>query len=246
VVWLKKARLAAHVVWGVTLCAAAFPWSNAETRQRHIRRWSHKLLGLCGVELDVSELAPLARGDGGAAGLMVIANHISWLDVYLINAWHPVRFVAKSEIRSWPVIGWLCARTGTFFIDRNRKRDTRRMLHDLVECMQQGDIVCVFPEGTTGDGLDVLPFHANLMQAPLHAGVTVQPVGLRYLDATTGEWTPAPAYIGELTLLESLDAILRAPPMRARLTVGAPLPVGEDHTRREVAELGRNAIRDLL
>ncbi|WP_428852397.1 lysophospholipid acyltransferase family protein [Imbroritus primus] len=247
-IWLKKARLAGHIVWGVTICAVVFPWSGHAARHRHIRRWSQRLLELCGVRLEVRELAPLARGrndTGGERGFMVIANHISWLDIYLINAWQPVRFVAKSEIRNWPVIGWLCAKTGTFFIDRNRKRDARRMMHDLVEHMQHGDIVCVFPEGTTGDGRDVLPFHANLMQAPLHAGVPVQPVGLRYLDEQTGEWTPAPAYIGELTLLQSLDAILRAPPIRARLTVGEPLPTDE-RTRRELAELGSDAIRRLL
>lgn len=253
-IWLKKARLAGHILWGVVICAVAFPWARPSTRERYIQRWSHQLLRLCGVELEVRALAPLARSvdhsanhsESHAHGCMVISNHVSWIDIYVINAWQPMRFVAKSEIRQWPVIGWLCAKAGTFFIDRNRKRDTRRMMHALVERMQQGDIVCVFPEGTTGDGRDVLPFHANLMQAPLHAGVPVQPIGLRYLDVRTGEWTPIPAYVGDLTLLQTLDAILRAERLKVRLTIGAPLHIEEEHTRRELAELGREAIRELL
>jgi len=159
----------------------------------------------------------------------------------VIHSWRPVRFVAKSEIRSWPVIGWLCEKTGTLFIERARKRDAHRMLHDITDVMLQGDLVGVFPEGTTTDGSDVLPFHANLMQAPISGGVPVLPMGLSYVDAATGKATLAPAYIGDLSLLDCLNAVLRAPRIKARLAIG-PLLYPASDSRRELASSARQVV----
>jgi 1-acyl-sn-glycerol-3-phosphate acyltransferase len=245
-VWVRKVRMLFHIARGVIVCATVFPWISWETRRRLIREWSLKLLSICGIRLDVRERAPMARGLSGTGGFMLIANHISWIDIYVLNAWYPVRFVAKSEIRAWPVIGWLCEKTGVLFIDRNKKRDALRMMQHLVERMQAGDVVCVFPEGTTSDGRGLLPFHANLMQAPVAAGVPVQPAGLRYVDAATGEWTGAPAYIDDITMWEAFESVLKSPPILARLTIGEPIVPAERTTRHELAELGSEAIRKLL
>jgi 1-acyl-sn-glycerol-3-phosphate acyltransferase len=107
--------------------------------------------------------------------------------------------------------------------------------------MRQGDLVCVFPEGTTTDGSKVLPFHANLMQAPVAAGLPVQPVSLSYLDATTGQPSLAPAYIDDITLMECLNAILKSPPIKVRLTVGPQL-LAREASRRELAEAAREVV----
>lgn len=233
---LRKLALCLHLLRGVLTCALLFPWCGARAREDHIRRWSRRLLRICGVELELMGAVPETR-----RGAMVVANHISWLDIFVIHSWYPARFVAKSEIRGWPVVGWLCEKTGTLFIERGRKRDAHRVLHDITDCMLQGDRVCVFPEGTTSDGTDLLPFHANLMQAPLSGGLPVLPVALVYVDAATGQRTTAPAYIGEMTLLQTLDAILRAPPMRAQLRFAEALQ-GNDASRRLLAERAREAI----
>ena len=240
-IWLRKTALILHLLRGLVTCAVLFPWLGVESRQWHIRRWSRRLLGICGITVEVQGLQP---GQAPPHGAMVVCNHISWLDIYVINSWQPVRFVAKSEIRDWPVIGWLCAQTGTIFIERARKRDAHRVLHAITDVMLQGDLVCVFPEGTTTDGASVLPFHANLMQAPISGGLPVQPVGLAYLDAATGQPTTAPAYIGDLTLLQTLDAILRAPPIIARLCF-APALTATSASRRELAEAAREVVTHL-
>ena len=240
-IWLRKIALILHLLRGLLTCAVLFPWLGVESRQSHIRRWSRRLLRICGVTLEVQGLQP---GQAMPRGAMVVSNHISWLDIYVINSWQPVRFVAKSEIRDWPVIGWLCGQTGTIFIERARKRDAHRVLHAITDVMLQGDLVCVFPEGTTTDGSSVLPFHANLMQAPISGGLPVQPVGLAYLDAATGQPTLAPAYIGDLSLLETLDAILRAPPITARLCF-APALSATSASRRDLAEAARAVVSHL-
>ncbi len=206
-VWLRKTALVLHLLRGILTCAVLFPWLGVQSREWHIRRWSHRLLRICGIELEVVGDLP---SHGGCQGALVVSNHISWLDIYVIHSWRPVRFVAKSEIRGWPVIGWLCEKTGTLFIERARKRDAHRVLHDITDVMLQGDLVGVFPEGTTTDGSDVLPFHANLMQAPISGGLPVLPLGLSYVDAVTGKPTLAPAYIDDLSLLDCLNAVLRA------------------------------------
>lgn len=243
-IWLRKTALVLHLLRGLLTCALLFPWLGVRTREWHIRRWSRRLLRICGVEVEVVDAAGAASHGAGRQGAMVVSNHISWLDIYVIHSWQPVRFVAKSEIRSWPLIGWLCDKTGTIFIERARKRDAHRVLHDITDVMLQGDLVGVFPEGTTTDGTEVLPFHANLMQAPISGGLPVQPLGLNYLDAATGQPTLAAAYIGETTLLQSLEAVLRAPRIKARLVIG-PALVSASGDRRELANSAREVVAHL-
>ncbi|AMR79532.1 lysophospholipid acyltransferase family protein [Cupriavidus nantongensis] len=243
-IWLRKTALVLHLLRGLLTCALLFPWLGVRSRAWHIRRWSRRLLRICGVEVEVIDATGAPHTGAARQGAMVVSNHISWLDIYVIHSWQPVRFVAKSEIRSWPLIGWLCDKTGTIFIERARKRDAHRVLHDITDVMLQGDLVGVFPEGTTTDGTSVLPFHANLMQAPISGGLPVQPLGLNYLDAATGQPTLAAAYIGDTTLLQSLEAVLRAPPIKARLVLG-PALVPASGDRRELAASAREVVAHL-
>lgn len=238
---LRKTVLILHILHGMLVCATIFPWIDVEARRRRIRIWSRRLLGICGIEVEVQDLR---QGASAPRGAMLVSNHISWLDIYVIHSWEPTRFVAKSEIRSWPVIGWLCDKTGTIFIERASKRDAHRVLHHIAEEMRQGALVGVFPEGTTTDGSKVLPFHANLLQAPISGDIPVQPVGLRYVDAATGEPTVAPAYIDDVSLWECLEAVLRSPRIKARLTIGQELRAGA-LTRREFAEATRDMVVSL-
>ncbi|WP_265919422.1 lysophospholipid acyltransferase family protein [Cupriavidus nantongensis] len=240
-IWLRKTALVLHLLRGLLTCALLFPWLGVRSRAWHIRRWSRRLLRICGVEVEVVDATGAPHTGAARQGAMVVSNHISWLDIYVIHSWQPVRFVAKSEIRSWPLIGWLCDKTGTIFIERARKRDAHRVLHDITDVMLQGDLVGVFPEGTTTDGTSVLPFHANLMQAPISGGLPVQPVALSYLDKATRQLSIDPAYIGDLTLLQSLNAVLKAAPITARLVIAPPLEAVTSN-RRELAEEARQAV----
>ncbi|EKZ98486.1 MULTISPECIES: lysophospholipid acyltransferase family protein [unclassified Cupriavidus] len=197
------------------------------------------LLGLCGITVEIpKDIHP-------SHGVLVVANHISWLDIFVLNVWCPFRFVAKSEIRAWPLIGWLCVQTGTLFLERGKKRDTHRILHRIAECLGQGDTVCVFPEGTTSDGTAVLPFHANLLQAAVSAKAPVLPVALRYLDTSTRSLTLAPAYIGDLSLMDSLNSVLDASPITVQVLSGTEIaPGGWD--RRELSGACQMAVGQLL
>lgn len=193
------------------------------------------------MQLEVEQRGPLPE-----SGVMLLCNHVSWIDIFAINAWQPVRFVAKAEIRHWPLVGWLCVQTRTIFLQRERRADARRIMHYLSECLRDGDIITVFPEGTTTDGRSLLPFHANLLQAPVSTGKPVQPLCLFYTDAASGRHTMAPAYIGEMTLIESIDMILRAPPMTVRLAVGEPQYPQDGQHRRDVALAAQKAVGEQL
>jgi 1-acyl-sn-glycerol-3-phosphate acyltransferase len=146
-----------------------------------------------------------------------------------MNAASPARFVSKADVKHWPLLGSLISGAGTLFIERENRRDAMRVVHHMAEALREGDVLAVFPEGTTGDGHGLLPFHANLLQAAISAPALVQPVALAYTDPATGQYSDAPVYVGDTTLLGSLWRTLSAPGLRAVVTFGAPQsPVGQD------------------
>jgi 1-acyl-sn-glycerol-3-phosphate acyltransferase len=171
---------------------------------------------------------------------MIVANHISWLDIFVINALYPCRFVAKSEIRSWPLAGWLVEKAGTVFIERGNRRELRHVFKGLVTALHSGQRVAFFPEGTTAAQGNILPFHANLFEAAVDAKVQVQPFALSYQD-DKGRHHPSVDFIGEMTFVESVLEILRGKPVRARLTCLEPME-GEGAHRRELAQAAHDAI----
>jgi 1-acyl-sn-glycerol-3-phosphate acyltransferase len=233
----RLARLVLHLVQGLATCALVFPWVGDALRERLVRRWSARLLGICRVRLE--------RTEGGAlAHALIVANHISWLDIFVINAVHPCRFVAKAEIRAWPVLGWLVAQAGTVFIARGNRRDLRHIFKGLVDALGQRRRVAFFPEGTTASQGALLPFHANLFEAAIDAAVPVQPVALAYLDGS-GAWHPSVDYTGDTTFVDSIVRILGGGPVTARVACLAPIPAAGAH-RRELAQAAHEAIAGAL
>ncbi|MBM3386150.1 MAG: 1-acyl-sn-glycerol-3-phosphate acyltransferase [Betaproteobacteria bacterium] len=207
-----------RAVWKILrgLWHLRFPRLGMEAREERVQVWALQFLALWGIHLKVLG-QPVASGPA-----LLVANHISWLDILVIHAARYSRFVSKSDIRAWPLIGTLAAASGTLFIVRTSRRDARRMVGDLVQAMQDGDVVAVFPEGTTSDGLSFLPFHANLIEAAIAAQAPVQPMSLQFVDAASGQTTLAPCYIGDDTLLGSVWRTLTAPPIRAVVHFGEP------------------------
>ena len=171
---------------------------------------------------------------------MLVANHVSWIDIFAIDAVLPVRFVAKSEVRSWPLLGWLSERVGTAFIRRARRHDTGRVNTLVREALAEGDVFAVFPEGTTTDGSAVLPFHASLLAPALAAGAAIQPIAIRY-ERPDGSLCAEAAYDGERSLWDSLVAITGESVTHVHLWLLAPIAAGDRH-RREVANAARDAI----
>jgi 1-acyl-sn-glycerol-3-phosphate acyltransferase len=231
---LRKLQLVTHLLHGMWIVATRFPRATDAQKLDMNRTWSLKMLRLAGMRLVVHN--DEARLDHGT---LVVGNHVSWIDIYVINAWRPTPFVSKAEIRNWPVVGWLAHQLGTVFIQREKRSDAKRIMHELAERLSAGELMCVFPEGTTSDGLALLPFHANMFQAAVSAGCPVQPICLMYADAQ-GRQSTAPAYIGDLSLADSLNALLRGGPLTAHLYVGAPIMAGPD--RRSLAALAQESV----
>ena len=159
----------------------------------------------------------------------------------MIHASRHCRFISKSEIKSWPLVGMLATGVGTLYIERESRRDAMRVVHHMAEALRAGDILAVFPEGTTGDGTSVLPFHANLLQAAIAADAPVQPLALHFADRRTGQISFAPCYIGDDTLLGSLWRTLCARDLQAVVSFGEPQKA-QGRNRREWASDLREVI----
>jgi 1-acyl-sn-glycerol-3-phosphate acyltransferase len=157
---------------------------------------------------------------------MLAANHISWLDVYALIAVCPARFVAKAEIRSWPLLGWLSRNAGTLFIERTKRSDTARINEHIGNALTTGDRVAIFPEGTTSDGTILRHFHASLLQPAMTVAATLYPVAISYTD-TAGKTSKNAPYAG-ISMLKSVLQILTEPWIganwRARPSMLLPLP----------------------
>jgi 1-acyl-sn-glycerol-3-phosphate acyltransferase len=236
----RFARVIAHLLRGLAISAFLFPLASAAYRERCIRAWSAQLLAILRVRVQaVPHSAPLS-----AQAALIVANHISWLDIFVINALQPCRFVAKADIRRWPVLGWLCEKAGTIFIARGKQREVRRVYQGLVTALRAGERIAFFPEGTTATQGTLLPFHPNLFEAAIEAQVPVQPCALRYVDADGGLHRAAD-FVGDTTFVESMVLILRSSPMRAEI-LPLPLISAYDAHRRELSAQARSAIAAAL
>jgi 1-acyl-sn-glycerol-3-phosphate acyltransferase len=222
------------------LLALIYPSVPVNLQKRIMHRWSVELLVVLHVRIRVTGDIKL----GGITQGLIIANHISWLDVFVMSSVLPMRFVAKSEVRSWPFIGWLCARADTIFIERNKRSDTIRTNIQAVEHLQKGNCMAIFPEGTTSDGKQIGHFHASLLQPAIDSQTPIYPVGIHYHDSTNKPNYDA-AYIGEMTFVESMWKILSSRDLHVRLTTAPPLAT-QAANRRVLALEARRRIAHVL
>lgn len=209
------------------------PWCADAIRQRLKARVARRILAALGVELeaDLSHAVP---------GALIVANHISWLDIFVINAALPAAFVSKEEVRHWPLIGWLAARSDTVFLRRGSRGHARIINEQIAGILAKGNYVAVFPEGTMTDGTHLLHFHAALIQPALAVGRPVLPLAISYWSADGGR-SLAPAYVGNVSLAQCTQAIVGNRRLLARVTTCPALGLaGED--RRQVAAAARAAI----
>lgn len=237
----RLVRAAAHLAQGLATLAWVFPRATRARRERLMRAWDGKLLRIFGVRVSVD--APPGF-DLAHPKRLYIGNHISWLDIFVLQAITAARFVAKSELAAGAVFGRLVRQSGTVFIERARRADTRRINASLREHLVQGEIIAVFPEGATSDGREVRKFHANLLQAALDAEAQIVPFCLRYTDAR-GHYTDAACYVGEMTLWHSLKRILCEGTVHCELTLFEPLDI-QGRDRRQLAHAAETLVRQRL
>jgi 1-acyl-sn-glycerol-3-phosphate acyltransferase len=219
----RLVRVFWHVVGAVWMVHVQMPRSTQARGQELIQAWSRTTLALLAIDF-------IASGDVPQHGpVLLVANHVSWLDIVVMNAARHSRFISKADVQRWPLLGSLAKGGGTLFIERESRRDAMRVVHHMVEHLRSGEVLAVFPEGTTGDGTTVKPFHANLLQAPISANVPVQPVAIRYVDTASGQRSFAPCYVDDDTLLQSLWRTLCASGVRVEVAFGTPeMPSGRD------------------
>lgn len=221
--WLRGTwrvlRLTVHTLTGLWIVLVRFDRLTPGQRQMEVQRWAAGVMRHCGITLQVHG-AP-AQPMAGDTGVLLAANHLSWLDISVLHAVAFCRFVSKDEVRRWPLLGALATGTGTLYLQRTSRRDAKRVLHTIAEALRDGDTVAIFPEGTTSDGLSLLHFHANLLQAPIAVEAPVQPVALRFFDAQ-GRLSLSPCYIGNDTLVVSLWRTLCDRGLTAQVRYGTP------------------------
>jgi len=229
---LRLLSVGVHLAAGLVQCALLFPFLSLDARNALVRRWSRGLLRVFRIRLVVS-------GQGIAAGA-VVANHVSWIDVFVLNAIGPCRFVAKSEVRGWPAIGWLSARAGTIYVARGARAGLVSANATIAAHLGAGERLAFFPEGTSGPQGGLLPFHANLFQGVIAAGAVVQPVAIRYAGVD-GTLNRAAEYIGDMSLWASIISLLAHGPFVAEVALLAPL-ASAGLNRRALAAQARDAI----
>lgn len=235
----RAMRVGLHVAYGLMI-ALPYPHLPASLRRRILQSWSAGLLDILNVRIGLAADDALRRLRSG----LIVTNHISWLDIYVLNAVVPMRFVAKSEVRGWPLIGWLCERAGTLFIERGKARAAARMNVQLTERLRNGECLAVFPEGTTTDGTQVAHFHASLLQPAIDAAAPIHPITLRYQDKS-GMHSTAAAYVDELSFGASMWNILCTPQLHVRL-IATPALDASTLDRRALAHAARDRIAAAL
>lgn len=234
----KLWRTLVHVLAGWLTITLLFPRWPQQRRDATVQAWSQRMLRILGIPLHVQGQAPVQ------GPMLLVANHLSWLDILVMHAARHCRFVSKSDVKHWPLVGTLATGGGTLYIEREKRRDAMRVVHHMAESLKAGDIVAVFPEGTTGDGKELLPFHGNLIQAAISAHAPVQPVAIRFLDRESGNDSEGPLYLGDDTLVGSLWRTLAGRPFVAHVRFGEP-QVAEGRDRREWAHDLRAAVDSL-
>ncbi|MFE7168746.1 lysophospholipid acyltransferase family protein [Streptomyces sp. NPDC057616] len=219
-------RMAAVVV--LMLVGIALTPLGGRIPAETVRRWCRWIVRAAGVQVRITGAA------APTGGLLLVANHISWLDIPLLAAVRPARMLAKSDIRGWPVAGWLTARSGALFIDRDRLRALPQTVAQIADALRQGQAVGVFPEGSTWCGRAQGTFRRAAFQAALDAGVPVQPVRLRY-RIEGGTPSTVPAFIGDDALLTSVWRVLTARGLVAEVEVREAIAPGVHGDRRALA-----------
>ena len=219
VYFIAVVRLCGFACWllsGLFLTALVFPLIGWPRKRRIIRLWSRFLLRVLGIRL-VVQVRPEQENVRG----VMVSNHSSWVDIFAANAVQAVRFISKSEIRDWPILGALVTFAGTLYVERGNRSRISQTNEEIRAAVESGDLVGFYPEGTTTDGTCLLPFKTNLFQPAVEFGMMVYPVAVVYRD--NGAPTQVASYAGDTTFMQSFRDVLCARGLEAHISYGAPI-----------------------
>lgn len=239
--YLRLARLVAVLAFGLTLASGLRAQAllgitpSRDTRQR-LCRWFLKRLA------QALPYRVRLTGDVPDRPMLWVANHLSWSDIPLLGMLQPMTFLAKAEIRQWPIIGWLTAEAGTQFIQRG-SGDSAMLSQQLAGDLAQGRSLLIFPEGTTTDGTSLRTFHSRLLACAIDTGVPVQPVAIRYLR--NGVPDPIAPFIGDDDLVSHLLRLFREDAAEVEIKLLPPLE-SQGTQRNPLARRCHTAIAEAL
>lgn len=218
-------------VWFWPRMARAFPM--------HYHRLVCRILG---IRVEVSGTPP-AKGP-----LLIASNHVSWLDIVVLSAVAPVSFIAKKEVNSWPFFGSLARLQRTVFVDRDRRHATGNSRDHMRERLEAGDILVLFPEGTSSDGRSVLPFKSSFFGAAEMEGVLVQPLSIAYRGhrnlPMNRRLMPSYAWYGDMDLAPHLLEALATGPIEVAVICHPPLSLSGELNRKALARHAEDRVRE--
>ncbi len=229
-------RVFLHTIIGLIIASIFLPLMAKDTKLAVIKWWCGGLLRAFHIKvITFGELPPPST-----KGVMFVANHISWSDIHALNSKIALRFIAKSEIRSWPIFGYLVEKANTLFIDRSKKQEAGKIVGITSASLKSGDNLCFFPEGTTTDGKQVLPFKSSVLQAAIVANSDIWPVAIRYVNLD-GSLNTNMAYAGETSLIDSMYEVIKQKYACIELHFLKPIDTaGKD--RRQLTQAAYDAI----
>ena len=232
----RIAHVFLHTIVGLIIASVFLSFINKNKKTAIIKWWCAGLLRAFHIKVvTFGNLPP-----GSTRGVMFVANHISWSDIHALNSKIALRFIAKAEIRSWPIFGYLVAKANTLFIDRSKKQEAAKIVNITAASLIAGDNLCFFPEGTTTDGKQVLPFKSSVLQAAISANSVIWPVAIRYVNKD-GSINTNMAYAGETVLIESMLEVIKQKNALVELHFLSPIETsGKD--RHDLTQAAYDAI----
>ena len=234
-------RVAEHLVTGALICLYISLVGRGDRAPSWVPRvvcwWHGRLCRALGVRVRVAGAV--------ADRCLLVANHVSWLDIPVLGGQAELGFLSKAEVRAWPLFGWMSAVAGTLFIERGANQ-AANVSAQIAGAIAAGRTLVIFPEGTTSDGRAVRPFHPRLFAAARQPGLRVQPVAIGYRRG----WDQAPdevaPFVGDDTLMASLWRVILHPDLIAEVRFLLPLEPQEGEDRKRFAARARSAIVQAL
>lgn len=216
--------IAGCLLYGMAEMFFLFPFYSSKRKLRAIQLWSLRVLASCGMKLQTFGTPPQE-----GRGQMLISNHISWLDIMAVNGAFPGRFVAKDDVAKWPVVGYLATQAQTVYVSRNRGiKGNSAKIAGVTEALKNSDTVTIFPEGTSTEGREILPFKPSFFQTAYDAGVPIIPALCRYPNPDGSSPNPHTAYYGDISLWQSICMVISQPSSTVELHFLDPIEAGED------------------
>jgi 1-acyl-sn-glycerol-3-phosphate acyltransferase len=241
---IRVGRLGVNILGGATYIESCYRLprvSKIDSKELNdfgpFRYWVKDLVKSLNVYLEV-EGRPVSQGN------MMVSNHVSWVDTVILNHAEPLSFVSRHDVEGWPFIGTFTRRMGSVYVDRSNKFQAYRCIPNLQDKLRSGRSVMVFPESTTSDGTQLLPFYSMFLEAAVREKCLVQPVALTYTDKDGNRLREA-AYAGDDSFGETLIRILKQRKVYAKIKFLAPFDAAV-HDRKELVKLCRESIEKEL